>query len=399
MPTQAFPSEPSPLPRISLRRLVVQGFKSLKDVDLDDLQRISVFVGPNGAGKSNILSALRVIPLLRAGNLRSWTEKQGGPDAILHGGLKQTQSLRMRLEFASERGLFAYEVRLTHSRGGLFFEEEKGEFKEHDAPTWQTHLTGSGHRDSLLEAVEWSNHPTAHALRYAIRRMSFFHFHDTSDASALRQVSRADDIGYLRSYGSNLPSYLRMLHDSRRPDDQAAWKTISGLIRRVAPFIQTVRPSIVGLSAAMDEETSILDVQDPSSSVRLQWTDQQGRAFNAYDLSDGTLRSLALFTALAQPWDRRPRFITIDEPELGLHPAALNLFCALCHTVSIDSQLFLATQSLPLLNAFDVTSVIVTEQRGGETVIKKLSPADLDIWLEDYSLAEIFEKNIIGGYP
>jgi predicted ATPase len=87
MPTQAFPSEPSPLPRISLRRLVVQGFKSLKDVDLDDLQRISVFVGPNGAGKSNILSALRVIPLLRAGNLASWTEKQGGPDAILHSGL------------------------------------------------------------------------------------------------------------------------------------------------------------------------------------------------------------------------------------------------------------------------------------------------------------------------
>jgi predicted ATPase len=119
-----------------------------------------------------------------------------------------------------------------------------------------------------------------------------------------------------------------------------------------------------------------------------------------YDLSDGTLRALALFTV---HWDNRGIVVRglsrSMSRNLGLHPAALHLFCALCRSVSSDSQIFLATQSLFLLDSFDLSQIIVAEQHQGETRFKTLSQDDLQIWLDDYSLSEIFEKHIIGGYP
>lgn len=416
MTSQAIPSEPSPQSKLTLRRIKIQGFKSLKDVDLQNLNRISVFVGANGAGKSNLLSALRWIPLMQSSDITYWSEMQGGLNAILHGGTKQTQSILMRLEFEGEysilacekrnAGIFAYEARLIHARGNLLFEEEKVEFKKQGQESWKTIHLGSGHRWTALhrsETRDETDEMSVRAIRYSIRNMGYFHFHDTSDESPLRRGSRIDDTGLLNTFGANLPSFLRMLQDSQKEDYQIALRRIIGLTKRIAPYIKNIYPTISLLSPIEDQELKILDLINrpdlAKATVNLRWTDTQDRSFNAYDLSDGTLRSLALFTVLGQPWDLRPRFITIDEPELGLHPAALHLFCALCRSVSSDSQIFLATQSLFLLDSFDLSQIIVAEQHQGETRFKTLSQDDLQIWLDDYSLSEIFEKHIIGGYP
>lgn len=403
MTSQAIPSEPSPLPKLTLRRIKIQGFKSLKDVDLQNLNRISVFVGANGAGKSNLLSALRWIPRILTEDLAVWSEEQGGANAILHGGTKQTKDILIRLEFEAERGLFAYEMRLGHARDNLFFREEKVEFKERNTEIWDVNIIGTGHKKSILGSRDLNDDIKVKAIRHAIQRMSFFHFHDTSNTGTLRQPSDLGDMGHLKPFGENLPSYLRMLRDSQIGDDRTAWKRIKHFIKRIAPYVKKIHPAISLISDIEDQNLSIWDALDrpelAKAKVRLTWTDIQDRAFNAFDFSDGTLRALALFTALGQPWDRRPRFITIDEPELGLHPAALYLFCALCRSVSSDSQIFLATQSLFLLDSFDLSQIIVAEQHQGETRFKTLSQDDLQIWLDDYSLSEIFEKHIIGGYP
>ena len=91
----------------------------------------------------------------------------------------------------------------------------------------------------------------------------------------------------------------------------------------------------------------------------LFWTDERGHRFDAHDLSDGTLRALALFAALTQPPSTRPAFITIDEPELGLHPAAISIFASLVRSASTHSQILVATQSPAVLDEFAPKAKIV----------------------------------------
>jgi predicted ATPase len=135
------------------------------------------------------------------------------------------------------------------------------------------------------------------------------------------------------------------------------------------------------------------------SAVRLDWVDERDQVFGPHQLSDGTLRCIALFTALAQPVETLPSFLTIDEPELGLHPAALHLLAGLVRSTSAHCQILLATQSPALLDLFEPHEIVVTERKDGSTELRRLDPNALATWLEDYSLSELYDKNVLGGRP
>jgi predicted ATPase len=136
-----------------------------------------------------------------------------------------------------------------------------------------------------------------------------------------------------------------------------------------------------------------------NGSVRLDWIDDRDERFGCHQLSDGTLRALALITVLSQPTERLPRLISIDEPELGLHPAAIALIAELCRSISRHTQIILSTQSTELLDHFTADEVVVVERVNGETQLHRLTTASLQDWLADYSLREIFAKGVIGGRP
>ncbi len=202
--------------------------------------------------------------------------------------------------------------------------------------------------------------------------------------SALRTNARADDDGFLRSDGSNLAAYLLMLSESEDEADAKAWKRINRYVRKVAPGVKELAPTRTGKEGQY---------------VRLDWIDDQDERFGAHQLSDGSLRAIALITALAQPTGRLPRFISIDEPELGLHPAAIALVAELARSVSHRTQVLFATQSTAFLDHFQPQEVVVTERTGGATVLKRLETEELSEWLSEYSLSEIYDKGIIGGRP
>ena len=94
-----------------------------------------------------------------------------------------------------------------------------------------------------------------------------------------------------------------------------------------------------------------------------------------------------------------PRVSIVDEPELGLHPAALELLCAIVRSASAHRQIVLATQSPAMLDQFATEQVIVTERAAGATRFRRLDPTELSAWLEDYTLAELYDKNVLGGRP
>jgi predicted ATPase len=117
-------------------------------------------------------------------------------------------------------------------------------------------------------------------------------------------------------------------------------------------------------------------------------------------LSDGTLRFICLTTLLLQPKSLLPDTLLIDEPELGLHPFAINLLADMLQEAAESKQVIVSTQSVELLNAFQPEDVVVVQREEDASVFKRLDKAALSDWLaDDYSLGELWKRNILGGRP
>lgn len=375
-------------PLKAITSIQVAGYRSLRDVTLSP-GRVTVLIGPNGSGKSNLLTFLRMVSLMRTQSLRRFVGEAGGASALLHYGPRTTGEVHFRLEFEQETGTNAYGARLGYTAADtLVYLDETVEYRPPESTGFKVESLGAGHFESLLDsAADDPKNKTAKTVRWWLSKTNFFHFHDTSMLSPLRQNSRQEDVSFLRSDGSNLAAFLRSLQTSTEPAQGAAWKRINMLVRRVAPFIKGLEPTLV-------------DPAHPErSAVRLNWVDERDQLFGPHHLSDGTLRCIALFTALGQPVDSLPVFLSIDEPELGLHPAALGILAGLVRSVSAHTQVLLATQSPALLDLFEPHEVVVAERQEGATVFRRLEPEKLEAWLEDYSLSELYDKNILGGRP
>jgi predicted ATPase len=200
-----------------------------------------------------------------------------------------------------------------------------------------------------------------------------------------------EDSKYLRSDGSNLAAYAWALAESSHDEDRAAWRRIMGLVRQVAPFVKALTPATGG-----------------NGMVQLDWVDSQDDFYGPFHLSDGTLRAIALIVGLAQPSQRLPSFVSIDEPELGLHPAALEVLSGLVRSLNGRCQVLLSTQSTELLDFFEAGEVVVVERAtegampgaaNQGSVFRRLDTKHLADWLAEYSLSALYKRNLLGGRP
>lgn len=89
----------------------------------------------------------------------------------------------------------------------------------------------------------------------------------------------------------------------------------------------------------------------------------------------------------------------MDEPELGLHPYAIKILASLIRSASKTKQVIVSTQSVTLLNEFDPENLIVADRKGGSSVLRRIDKDELTDWLKEYTLGELWEKNILGGRP
>jgi predicted ATPase len=369
-----------------LKRLAVRGFKSIASLDLDQLGRVTVLLGPNGAGKSNLLQALRLLGRMNAGLLGRSVADAGGANALLYRGARHTQKLELEADFEQEDKIYRYVAQLRFVAGDrLVFANELCGDRALDGARAGLGSIGLDHTESRLAEPD-PHRPELSLVREVIRGwlqgLGYYHFHDTSETSPLRTNARAVDDSQVQPDGSNLAAYLRTLKQSEDHDSRAAWQLLLHRIRHIAPFLQDLLPEPEG-----------------RDHVRLTWVDTRGDRYGVHQLSDGTLRALALFAALGQPLERRPRFLTIDEPELGLHPAALHAVCELIRSISSTTQVMVATQSPALLDHFQPSDVLVVEAHDEGSVLQRLDPGSLESWLDEYSLSDLFEKNVLGGRP
>ena len=354
----------------TLRKVKVEGFKSIASAEID-LGDLNVVIGANGSGKSNLIGVFRLLERVLSHNLQSFVASQ--PDRLLHHGRKVTPALRIDFAFGGN----AYGFTLKASQDTLAFDSERVEYSGY----WNySESIASGHLESKLEdaARAYKNKIPKHVFP-VVRGLLVHHFHDTSDNAPAKQVADVGDNRSFRSDAANLAPYLYLLQEKH----PVQFRQIEEHVRLVAPFFD----GFVLTPLRLNEE-----------KIKLEWKQKGSDAyFDGYSLSDGTLRFICLATLLLQP--RPPDLILLDEPELGLHPYAIRILAEMLEAASKRSQVLLATQSVTLLNQFNPADVLIAENEAGATTFKHLDEVALERWLADFSLGELWEKNVLGGRP
>lgn len=357
----------------------IEGFKSIAALEVE-LRPINVVIGPNGSGKSNLIGVFAFLHAIREGHLQDYVRKAGGAEQVLHFGSKATPQIEVRVSFKG--GVNQYHLRLKPTADDSLYpawEEVAFWDKRYPRPYSQTLAVRENGREAGISDPSLTR--TSSWVRVRLGSWRLFHVHDTSATSPLRKTAQLNDNAYLRPDGSNLPAFLYLLQQKHAE----GYDLIRRTIQRVAPFFDDflLRPDPLN-----------------EASIRLAWKHRDSdQYFSVSSLSDGTLRFMALATLLLQPEQYRPSVVLVDEPELGLHPAAITLLASLIKQASVKTQVILSTQSPLLLDHFQPEDVLVANRIKGSTTLQRLETAQLAGWLEDYSLGQLWEKNELGGRP
>lgn len=373
-----------------LKSIRVAGWKSIKDSGDIELRQMNVFIGANGCGKSNFVWFFKLLNEMIAERLQEFIAKSGGANSVLHYGANVTPILKTSLKFETETGTREYQMRLEHAPvDRLIF---TGESVNSDIPGFPDSLREvrdcppfkrapeSVDETVLVQAARGGN-PTAKVALQLLSSCRVYQFHDTSSTSLMRSPGYVENNRSLMSNGGNLAAILYHLK-KREPD---AYDRIVSTVRQIAPFF-----------ADFELEPRANDPKDILLNWRERWFEQP---FGPHQMSDGTLRTIALITLLLQPENNLPRVMVIDEPELGLHPYAIGVLASLVKKASHHCQVILATQSSALLDEFEPEDVVVVDRESRESTFRRLGPDQLDAWLDEYSFSEAWEKNVFGGGP
>ncbi|NJO18070.1 MAG: AAA family ATPase [Thioploca sp.] len=366
-----------------LEQITIKGFKSIRELEGFPLSSLNILIGANGSGKTNFIAAFRLLNQIVRENLQLFISQQGGADTLLYFGQKKTDQIELDLQFGNN----GYNCSLVPAAGDtLVFLSEQVRFHNKKYSRPYVEELGSGQKETKLLEKETkllerraSFTKIAVYVLSAIRSWRIYHFHDTSAGAKIKQRGNLSDNEILRADASNLAAFLYLLQETKEP----YYRKIVAIIRMVTPFFHdfNLRP-------------------DPHNreKIQLEWREiGSDTYFNAHMLSDGTLRFMCLATLLLQP--NLPSTILIDEPELGLHPYAITVLASLLRSVSKDAQVIVSTQSVSLVNQFSPEDIIVVDRKDYQSTFSRLGEKDLEGWLDDYGMGDLWEKNVLGGRP
>ena len=368
--------------RTRLDGLTIKGFKTIRELDDFRPGPLTVLIGPNGAGKSNFISFFHMLYSVSYGtaSLQSYVGSHGGASKLLHDGPAITPEIDARLRLHFDAGETDYHFRLAYAADDtLIYADERYRLANGDQigkVSWQ--IVGAGHRSSMLGDYATYNDTTS-AIAGALRNMFTFHFHDTSRTSQLRRKAEITNDREFHYSGYNLAPFLYRLQRK----EGKSYQRIVETLRLILPFF--------------------LDfyLEPDSGHVLLAWRETESdQIFTASQAADGMLRAIALVALLLQPEETLPNLLILDEPELGLHPYAINIIGGLIRAVSEKTQVIVATQSPAFVDCFEPGDIVVVEREGRESVFRRLeNSAALQEWLKEYSLSELWQKNVFGGRP
>ena len=367
--------------RTKLQEVTIKGYKSIafdKPVTLK-LGDVSILLGANGAGKSNIISFFRMLSYMMSKSFGKYVEISGTSNALLHYGVKRTRIMSGELKFADKKSIDTYSFSLTNAAPDrlIITEERILWHRNGEEKPYEIALEPNFKESALAE----SDDPVAKSIFQMLSYCKVYQFHDSSAEGPLRQVCPVETANYLQSHGNNLPSFLLFLRENYKNSYQ-----------RIVDYVRDVVPQFQDFY-----------LEPVNGFVSLRWLDNSATdyRFNAYQFSDGSIRFIALAALLLQPARTMPNVIILDEPELGLHPYAITQLAEMIKDASIHTQIIIATQSKDLVDHFDIGNISVVEmdKETQATSVTHLSDKEYHLWLQKYTVSELWDKNIIGGRP
>lgn len=347
--------------------ITIKGYKSLNDLHLK-LGGLNLLIGSNGSGKSNFLSMFELLNNAFEQRLANYVGMLGGVDKLLHQGRKVTEQIFARLVM----GHNSYQLTLQEADGRLIVaDEELGYYTNCVSISQYTQEAGIKGYNGLKRGDY---------IKTYLSDIRKFHFHDTGKRSPFASERHVlNDSYYLYAHGENLAVIL--YHINR---EQPV------VYRRIIKVIQSVAPYFLDFYFNVSQ----------ADTLRLQWRDKYSEmVYGPNDLSDGTIRFIALATLFMQP--QLPSVIIIDEPELGLHPVAIQKLAGLIKSAQQrHTQIIIATQSSDLISQFEPEDVITVTQNEGITNMERLDGTSLKAWLNEYSIGDLWKQSIVkGGQP
>ena len=383
---------------LKLKRLTINGYKSFSDNEHSiDFGDITVLIGANGAGKSNLVSFFKMIGYMMNTALQQFVGDQGGASSLLNFGQKVTPTLSAKVIFGIQKGLLQdsedlcldYKFSLSYgAKDTLYFTKEIVSFYSERKNSMKTDYEfPSGFESRLkLDELHLEHFESGSVIIPLLQNFTVYQFNDTTSTSKFKSSCYINQDNSLNNDGGNLSAFLYGLkeNEKNRPYYNKIVRHIKQIFPQFGDFV--LQPS------ARNE-----------NMIFLKWHEQNhvNYELGAHQLSDGILRFMALAALLLQPPHNLPSVIMIDEPELGLHPAAITELASMVKIASQYSQIILATQNPALLDEFlpEQITVIERDPISKSSIFKKLTSEELNDWLTDYTLSELWDKNILGGRP
>lgn len=370
-------------PTKKLAELELRGFKSIAyDTPLKlQFGAVNILLGANGAGKSNIISFFKMLSYIATGTFQQYIAQYGTSEFFLHYGAKKTPALSATLRFDGNNCYDIYSFCLANAvpnRLIVASEEIKWKSKKADTDKPGIRQLKSDFNESALVS---STGVTEKSVLRLVSGCKVYQFSDSSSSAPMRLASTVESAHYLQSEANNLASFLYYLKNN-----------YSESYNRIISYVREIVPQFHDFY-----------LEPERNYISLKWIDVSPNDYvlSAHQFSDGSIRFIALATLLLQPEETMPHVIIIDEPELGLHPYAIDQLTEMIKDASLHAQIIVATQSPAIIDGFSADDVTIIERNPAtqSTIARKLNTADYREWLDEYTLSELWDKNIIGGRP
>lgn len=365
-----------------IERIYIENYKSIKKLDIN-LNMINILIGANGAGKSNFISFFRFLNSITNKKMQTHILEEAGSEYILHHGLKNSEYIKARVELTEEdiSNYYSFSL-LPNTEGSLFFETENLGYKDKSKYDRFYHYENNFAKglESGITEFRVETEKVQKMVASRLGEYKIYHFHDTGKTARIKQSFNLYDNEFLYTDARNLASFLYKLQET----NSIVLSKIEKTVRLIAPYFDKfyLKPN------PFNQE-----------EIRLGWKEKNSEMiFNANHLSDGTLRMICLITLFLQP--DPPKTIILDEPELGLHPFALKVLADLIKKVAKKNiQVIISTQSVTLVNNFELEDIIIVDKENTESTFKRMDISEFTEWLEDYTIGELWEMNLLGGRP
>lgn len=374
----------------SVRDIWFKGYRSLRSIHFE-MGELTVFVGANGTGKTNLYRGLQLIQAAARGSFAHELAREGGLAAALWAGTRpKNEPARIHLDvgLVGEAAAYRYRIEagLVQQAGGAIF--GNGFLGEPQVKLETLKFSHRGREQTVLERKG----PSLTILGQDGKRRSFgvpLLASETALAT-LHDADRLADIAAVRRALIEWRFYhgLRTDRDSplRQPCHAVATPTLASDGHDLAAVFATlvhIRTDTAALEESIEEAFPgarlVVPMPDRTASFGMVFPDNARRIYEAGELSDGTLRYLAMAGALLSA--RLPPFIALNEPEASLHPDLLVPLAGMIVRASQRTQIWLVTHSQTLADAIrDLSGV------GPHRVVKR----DGETWLEGLRLSGDF---------